>query len=1395
MKQTRNSLLTSVIAFVLCLTMLLGTTFAWFTDIVSSSGNVIQSGNLDVQMFWSDDLATWNDAEGAKVFDYDKWEPGYTEVKYIKVYNNGNLNLKWTLSIEANGRVSNLAEVIDVYYVNPVSEKLTSLDGLDSAGKLSLVLENNIPTSGNGLEPGQSAVFAIALHMDELAGNDYQNKSLCDGGFSLKLLATQEIGESDSFGPDYDADARWPNGEMSFEVSANLDQVQTVYGELANNLIVRYSDSVYALLSAGTKLADGVSSLKFSGKAVENGSNITLGDGDTAQSYDIHIEGIADDNKKPITVYLGKIFEAGISETSLKLYHEDELMTRVNSVADFEINNQYTYDYNTGEVVLFVDNFSVFSGVTTSADVWDCTSADGFASGSGTEEDPYIIESAEQLAYFRDLVDGGNTFAGKTVKLAADIDLDNKSFDPIGFGYNIVFSGTFDGGNHTIYNLYQNGWELGYSYGTQGGGLFASVKNATIKNLAISGAEIVMECVDMGTVVGYAQGTCHFENIVVTNTKLANYQRYTGGVVGEVGGGEYGTDVSNGYSHTFKNITVDSSVKISSLWGDFDNACGGVIGGKWGDATVKMENVIVACEIDAFSDVTAAYQWYAYRRCGMLIGHTEQNSPKQALNAAASFLTCENVKVYYGDWVNYNYYQFADQDNATGQRYPWVRAEAGEHNAAFSNPRYGVPTYDGEKVTDGSKATASTPITFNQLYGGGQGVYGCNEHDGVTVTNKLTKTVYIQNNLGWENLKLHYWFANGENRWTTLIDGVDMSTMLLENGVYKVEIPIFANGFKISADGDNVTDEFLVINVANNGFYLLEGEHEHDFNASGNCICGCKKVIVNIAEYAGANGWNNGTKYSSIVANDDIAITCTGGAYTGSFYEGNNWRIYQSDAGKVTITSANGNILSVKVTYEIDKTGILTLNGTNIASGTIVNVNDTSVTFGVGNTSIATNGQARITDIEVIYSTVLACAHTQTTTETKAPTCTEAGYTATKCIECGKVMSKVEGDPAIKHSYSGEITTEATCTEKGLKTYTCANCQSSYTENISAKGHSYNDGVVTTEATCTEKGEKTLTCSICSDTKTEIIDDLGHDYVDGVCSRCNDELADEEIWKLVTDASNLEAGDQIIIVAKNSKCALSTTQNGNNRGQATVTNVDDTVTFGDDVQIITLEAGKADGTFAFNTDSGYLYAASSSSNYLRTESTLSNNSSWAITISADGTATIKAQGANTRNWLRYNTTSSIFSCYGSGQADVAIYKLVGGSDSGNEGGTTEPETPTESTVVLEITKDDFNSTSYVANNNTKTENGYSYTSNQVMNQSSTMQWQKSTGYITIASNSFVKLEMKSTAGTYTVTVGGKTVTGTITNGVTTYDLTGLTGEIKISVGSATGKVDYIKFYK
>lgn len=156
------------------------------------------------------------------------------------------------------------------------------------------------------------------------------------------------------------------------------------------------------------------------------------------------------------------------------------------------------------------------------------------------------------------------------------------------------------------------------------------------------------------------------------------------------------------------------------------------------------------------------------------------------------------------------------------------------------------------------------------------------------------------------------------------------------------------------------------------------------------------------------------------------------------------------------------------------------------------------------------------------------------------------------------------------------------------------------------------------------------------------------------------EFAESKVYELVTDAADLTVDSKIIIVAKDYDYALSTTQNKNNRGQASVTKVNNQIENpGDGVQIITVEDGTKSGTIAFNVGDGYLYAASSSSNHLKTQTSLSDNSSWTVSI-ADGVATIIAQGTNTRNTMQYNQTSSLFSCYGSAsEKAVSIYKLQG----------------------------------------------------------------------------------------------------------------------------------------
>ena len=175
-----------------------------------------------------------------------------------------------------------------------------------------------------------------------------------------------------------------------------------------------------------------------------------------------------------------------------------------------------------------------------------------------------------------------------------------------------------------------------------------------------------------------------------------------------------------------------------------------------------------------------------------------------------------------------------------------------------------------------------------------------------------------------------------------------------------------------------------------------------------------------------------------------------------------------------------------------------------------------------------------------------------------------------------------------------------------------------------------------------------------------------HDYVSGQCTNCGATDPDytpgeTETAALVTNASTLAVGDRIVIVATGYDFALGTTQNTNNRSQGAVTKSENTVTFDTAaVQIITLAQGTTSGTFAFDVGAQYLYAASSSSNNLKTSASLTDNASWVITIdAATGAASVSASGTSTRNVLRYNSSSGLFSCYAAtnSQKDIAIYRI------------------------------------------------------------------------------------------------------------------------------------------
>lgn len=155
--------------------------------------------------------------------------------------------------------------------------------------------------------------------------------------------------------------------------------------------------------------------------------------------------------------------------------------------------------------------------------------------------------------------------------------------------------------------------------------------------------------------------------------------------------------------------------------------------------------------------------------------------------------------------------------------------------------------------------------------------------------------------------------------------------------------------------------------------------------------------------------------------------------------------------------------------------------------------------------------------------------------------------------------------------------------------------------------------------------------------------------------------ATEVTFTKVTDASVLKAGVKVIIVCEDAKVAMSTNQKTNNRGMTSYEKSGDAILENSNIQIITLEAAETTGGvkgFAFNTGNGYLYSASSSKNYLKTQIKNNDNGIWTISIDGKYNATIKSQGSNKRNTIKYNSDANsgqVFSSYSSGQTDVQLY--------------------------------------------------------------------------------------------------------------------------------------------
>ena len=512
---TKRAVFLSIVSMFLCFTMLLGTTYAWFTDNVTSGVNTIVAGNLDVELYNGLDVTTAPAVtENTRLFGgIDLWEPGAAVYENFTVANKGNLALKYQFDVviaDAAGYDS-FAEVLKVGVVDGgIADNTTREAAIAAVDEwMSFETFSEVGTLAvNGSDKYGVVIYWEPSDRDnEFNMNNENSEKELKVTIGVNLFATQMEAESDSFGSDYDnaapiaspSVARPAAGEDLDLTSAENNINVTVPAEVLDDLPAGVSS---VAIAASTPVVDAVN------KTVKFGS-IELVDQDGNK---IDLANLNAGAKVIVKLYVGDVFAEG---EEVAIYHDDAFVAFAVATSDGYV----TYEAEHFCEVNIKEN-------DTELEIVD---------------DVLTIATAEQLLAFSNDVNAGNNYAGKTVVLANNIDLAGVAWTPIGnvtfdransgsYVEKAVFKGTFDGKGYTISNLKI------YAPSVNGVGLFGATKAATIKNVNIKNVDIVAD----GTVAALVGYTCDYnvknyttvDNCHVSgNISIVADWAYVGGIV------------------------------------------------------------------------------------------------------------------------------------------------------------------------------------------------------------------------------------------------------------------------------------------------------------------------------------------------------------------------------------------------------------------------------------------------------------------------------------------------------------------------------------------------------------------------------------------------------------------------------------------------------------------------------------------------------------------------------------------------------------------------------------------------------------------------------------------------------------------------------------------------
>ena len=462
-RNTKNALISSVLALVLCFTMLLGTTYAWFTDSVTSATNIIAAGNLDIELYHTNDKdARENVTATTTLFDDvtpSFWEPGAMAYEQFEVANEGTLALKYQFALN----VANATVINGVSFAQMLKVAVVEDDFVYTRSEVEAIPADKWQTlstftlSGN-LEAKQNDVFGVVIwwqpnENDNLFNMSNENKGKTvsvEVGVSLK--AAQLMSEDDSFSNSYDGGAEWlGNVDYSWYNTTKTEFV--IYGaeQLAG----------FAAIVNGT--AKGIAIDSFAGKTVKLGCDVNLNN--------IAWTPIGDVEADDFVGFQGTFDGQGYTISNLYISSNTwgqglfGYMTTNATVTNFDVKNAYVKASDCCGIVVGYATKGTFSNINVTGDVTVIgTSADGHVGG--------IVG----CGYYA-------TFTNCSVVANA--------------GSTITSNGSFTGGI------------VGYqSSATKG------ISNCKVANLTITGKQAV------GSIAGIVATGTTFENLVAENIVL-----------------------------------------------------------------------------------------------------------------------------------------------------------------------------------------------------------------------------------------------------------------------------------------------------------------------------------------------------------------------------------------------------------------------------------------------------------------------------------------------------------------------------------------------------------------------------------------------------------------------------------------------------------------------------------------------------------------------------------------------------------------------------------------------------------------------------------------------------------------------------------------------------------